>query len=220
MKNKVTGEKAYSDQLKKRLKTLREKIFLWAEMSKLVKAERLVLFGLSYDTLGTKVKASTWVEGDIREFMHALKVRMEDRLKAYAWVAELQKNGHMHYHVAIYADGFVPFPDKSYVRNGRKYKRLWTHGTSNVDWTPAGPYYLARYVGKEKQKDFMNFPKNARGYAVWFSDPELTRRMRDVFRLKNNGVRSELYKNEGWHDWEYLGSGYKLEYLKMMYENK
>jgi hypothetical protein len=222
MKNKITGEKYYTDECKKRLKTLQQNIFLFADISsKMVKAERLVLMGLSYDYKGTKVKANEWSPGDIREFEHALKQRMGDRLKACAWVFELQKNGHGHYHLAIYADGFIPFPDKNYVNNGRKYKRLWTHGSSNVDWKPKGVYYLARYVGKEAQKDFMNFPKNARAYGIYFQDQELRKKFRDAITFKKGLRVSKLYKLEGWEsDIEYLGSGYKLEYLKTVFENR
>jgi hypothetical protein len=220
MKNKITGEKIYTDEIKKRLKKLRLNIFTFAELGKLVKADRLILVGLSYDTLGTKVKASSWKPGDITEFIQSTKKRLGENLVAYAWVAELQANGHMHYHLAIYANGFFPYPDKNYVKNGRKYKRLWTYGASSVDWTPKGVYYLCRYVGKEKQKDFMKFPKHARSYAVWFQDRELNNRFKAVIALKTIGAKNELYKAEGWQDWEYLGTGYKLEYLQTIFENR
>jgi hypothetical protein len=220
MKNKVTGQKVYTDEIKKRLKKLRLNIFTFAELGKLVKADRLILVGLSYDTLGTKVKASNWKPGDIGEFTHGLKQRLGERLVAYAWVAELQNNGNMHYHLAIYVDDFFPYPDKSYQRNGRKYKRLWTHGASSVDWTPKGVYYLCRYVGKEKQKDFTKFPKHARSYAVWFKDRDLQTRFREYLNLRMGSAKKELYKAEGWQDWEYLGSGYKLEYLQTIFENR
>ena len=213
-----SGKVHYVDMLKKRLKTLRENIFAWAGIAGDLKAERLILYGLSYDVKGTKVKASNWQAGDIREFIHSLKQRLGKRLLAYAWVAELQGNGNMHYHVAIYADGFLPYPDRDYFKGKRKYKKLWIHGASNVDWKPKGPYYLARYVGKEKQKDFMNFPKNARSYQVWFADKEKMRLLKMVAG-KTETEREKIYKAEGWKDrkFEYLGSGYKMDYLKTIF---
>jgi hypothetical protein len=221
MKNRITGQKVYTDEIRKRLKKLRVNIFSFAELAKFVQAERLILVGLSYDTLGTKVKASNWKAGDIREFIHSLKQRLGENLKAYAWVAELQQNGHMHYHLAIYADGFFPFPDKSYTKDGKKYKRLWTHGASNVDWTPKGVYYLCRYVGKEKQKDFMNFPKGARSYAIWFADKDLQTRFRAYMDFLENKAKKSLYKKEGWMaEWKFLGSGYKLEYLEKVFGDR
>jgi hypothetical protein len=138
----------------------------------------MTMYMLSYDTEGTRVKASIWREGDIREFMLRLRARMGRRLLAYAWVAEKQKRGVIHYHVVIRHYGRAPMPDRAYMGRDelghkRYFKRMWEKGASHSDFNVRSAYYLAKYVGKEYQKDFDTFPKNAHAWAVWVSDDAL-----------------------------------------------
>lgn len=141
------------------------------------------MIGLSYDTNGTRVQASQWEDGDIREFMMKYRARMGKRLLAYSWVAELQRRGVIHYHVAVVYTGLSPMPDRAYKGKDdsghvRYFKRMWWKGASSCEFNVRSPYYLASYVGKEYQKDFENFPKGAHAWAVWISDKALKLQLR------------------------------------------
>jgi len=169
------------DTLRLRLQNMRRRIFAWSKVIEIFVAQgryHLTMYGLTYDTKGTLVKASEWEPNDIREFINRLKARMGKRLIAYAWVAEKQKRGVIHYHVIAVHSGRAPMPDRSYRSKNsrgqeRYFKRLWDKGNTHSDFNVRSPYYLASYVGKEYQKDFENFPKYAHAWAVWVSDHAL-----------------------------------------------
>jgi len=166
------------DTMRLRLQNMRRRIFAWSKVIAIFIAQgryKMTMYGLTYDTKGTLVKASEWEPNDIREFIIRLKARMGGRLIAYAWVAEKQKRGVIHYHVVIVHQGRAPMPDRAYRSKNsrgqeRYFKRLWEKGNSHSDFDVRSPYYLASYVGKEYQKDFETFPKYAHAWAVWVSD--------------------------------------------------
>jgi len=219
---KRSGEVMVIDTVRLRLMHLRRRIFAWARVMEEVKAKtgagvHMAMLGLTYDTEGTLVKPSVWEEGDIREFMMKLKARMGKRLLAYAWVAELQGRGVIHYHVVIVYTGRAPMPDKAYRSKDerghwRYFKRMWWKGNSHSDFNVRSAYYLTSYVKKEYQKDFENFPKGAHAWAVWVSDSALKMELRyeslekykqemvDEFILQDGGVGFE----EAWEkmEWE------------------
>jgi hypothetical protein len=110
--------------------------------------------------------------------MMRLRARMGKRLLAYAWVAELQVRGVMHYHVCMVYRGYAPMPDRSYhSKDGRghwhSFKRMWWKGSSHTDLEVRSPYYMASYCKKAYQKDYLHFPLGAHAWAVWVSDAGL-----------------------------------------------
>jgi hypothetical protein len=164
----------YFDGLKKRYTRERNRVHLWGDIirQRLIQNSglKMGMITLTYDALGTKVKAARWSPNDVRAFMRTLRGRMKKRLKAYAWVAELQANGNVHYHVLIVYTGRIEYPDKTVFYGGKTYKRIWNYGMSNVKVRVRTSFYILRYVGKEYQKDFDKFPPGARAFAVWVAD--------------------------------------------------
>jgi hypothetical protein len=204
---KRTGEVMIIDNVRLRLFHLRRRIFAWAKVTEKLarsKGVHMSMYGLSYDTAGTLVKPSLWAVGDIREFMMRLKARMGKRLLAYAWVAELQKRGVIHYHVIIIYKGRAPMPDKAYkardeLGHYRYFKRMWWKGNSHSDFDVRSPYYLADYVRKEYQKDFEHFPIGAHAWAVWISDEALktTLRFESLDKYKQELITQSMLEDDG-----------------------
>jgi hypothetical protein len=110
-------------------------------------------------------EAQQWQTNQITSFCSWLKRTLGNTLISYAWVAELQERGAMHYHLMVYISKGVkiPLPDKP---QGRKGHIPWPHGQTQVK-TALKPAYLATYLGKEYQKDFYRFPKGARSYGTY-----------------------------------------------------
>ena len=204
---KSNGEVMVIDNVRLRLSHLRRRVYAWANVTKSLVGQlgvQMTMYGLTYDTQGTLVKASDWEVGDIREFMYCLRARMGKRLLAYAWVAERQARGTMHYHVAIVHTGFAPKPDISYMRRNergelRSYERMWMKGNSHTDYKMRSPFYLVSYLKKEYQKDFEHFPIGAHAWAVWVSDAALqaSLRMQSLGEYKQKILCEVMIDNEG-----------------------
>jgi len=204
------GEKLFIDASRLRLKNLRKRIFAWAgviENLRMAKGVRMAMYTCTYDVEGTLGKACQWQVGDIREFMRRLRARMGKRLLAYAWVAEMQKRGVIHYHVVIVFNGRAPVPDQSYIsKDGRGHERhfekLWDKGISHSEFKMRSPYYLAEYVGKEYQKEFDNFPIGAHAWAVWISDLSLKQNLRtESLNELRRSLFAEALENTGGVGW-------------------
>lgn len=143
------------DQFAVRLGKMKTRIFDWAmkvEKWRETNPSRLVMLTLTYrDVEGYK-------PGHIGNYLRNLKIRLAGNLLAFAWVAELQKRGAVHYHVVLLVKPGtdIPKPDK---------RGYWVHGMSKIE-TAKTPYYLATYTGKAYQKDLANYPKSCRLYAT------------------------------------------------------
>ena len=221
------------DNVKKRLAYMRRRLFAWARVvteAGYKSAYRVAMVTLTYDVYGTLVASANWEAGHMRQFMHRLKKRMGERLKAYAWVAELQANGHMHYQVLIIFEGRFLYPDKACIIDGIRYTRLWPHGMTRVDFNIRTLYYICTYVGKEYQKDFMEFPDGAHAWAVYVRDEywaerlkylsldELKQKVVDEFgwlSLKSGRWSSNEHKEEG-DKLYYRGSAYSKDYAAIL----
>lgn len=186
------------DVIKVRMGRLRSRVFAWAriinEASK--KGNKMAMYTLTYDTLGTLVDAAEWEPNHIGDFVRRLHWRMGERLLAYAWVAEMQMRGVVHYHMIVVYRGYLPYPDKGYMgKRGRTYKRLWEWGSSRTDVRVRSPFYICTYVGKEYQKDFSSFPDRAHAWSVWFSDKVL----KDALRFQSLDELAQMLVNlYGW----------------------
>lgn len=229
-----------TDLVKVRLSNLRRRVFAWAKVTeplREIKGVRMAMFRLSYDLLGTMIKKQVPHVGDIKIFMHRVRQRLGKRLLAYAWVAEVHKDGTLHYHViVIYTGGWFGMPDRAYWgvdTMGRRvhYERLWKKGCTNSDFHARTPYYLATYVGKDYQKDYMKLPEGFHAWAVFISEEalkmdlqieSLTRLKREVFervRDVEGYSREEAWDEMVWMDalrkkceqeqgmnWEFVGA--------------
>jgi len=77
----------------------------------------------------------------------------------YAWVAELQKRGVIHYHIVFWMVRTVRMPKAD--RAG-----WWPHGMSNTIAATAPVAYLMKYVSKVDSKNIGSFPHGARIFGL------------------------------------------------------
>lgn len=198
LRNKVEGGYTILDTFEKRYQLLRRRVSEWAGvMEKLrveVEGSRLIMITL------TIAKIEDYSPGMIRDYVKSLKYRLGKDLYGFAWVAEIQARGAIHYHFMVMVPKYtrVPMPDKS---------GMWEWGSSKVEKAKTA-YYLCVYIGKERQKDLSRYPKSCRTYAVSYRLPEgQTRAYFEGLRLSEK-VRHDdkklLPKVDS--DWEYLSS--------------
>ena len=208
LKNDEMGKAIYIDNNKKRLWRMRERVVAWADY--IDDSMDMYMITLTYDTKGTLGPASSWEKNDIRKFNLKMRDILKDDLIGYAWVIELTKNKIPHYHyLALVKKGVkIPYPDKN---------NTWEKGLTKIEKART-PFYILKYTGKEYQKDFENYPKGARLFAIWL-------------RGKREDIRYKLLKEEdreivdagGWDllklvnedkhsDWKLVGTAESLEY--------
>lgn len=106
----------------------------------------------------------------ISEFLKRVRQHLKRRAEQcrYAWVAELQERGVLHYHVILWLPhGMkIPKPDQS---------GWWPHGWSNIKTARSPVGYLANYAGKLKGKACeagYHIPRGFRLYGVGGLDAE------------------------------------------------
>jgi len=95
--------------------------------------------------------------------------RTGSRTLRYAWVAELQQRGVIHYHVIVWlAAGLTPpkgdMPWSSIDRKGLKHWHapMWPHGMTRRDKSTAPVAYLMKYASKVDSKNVGSYPHGAR----------------------------------------------------------
>lgn len=208
--SKKTGEIIEISKAKTRLSRLRRRVFAWSRAIKPVAGQttRTVMITLTYR------KSWLWMPNQIRKFMHDLRKHLRGNLLAYAWVAELQERGAVHYHVILVVNRgtHIPMPDKV---------GWWKWGSSKIQ-TANTPYYIAKYTGKEYQKEGP-FPKGLRMFAVWISDDLIDDPSRWEFRLSAVPVwfrevlqglpAGDRWKRSPGGGWEYQGLFYPSPYV-------
>jgi len=87
----------------------------------------------------------------------------------YAWVAELQQRGVIHYHVIVWLAGGLT-PPKGDIAWKRRDKAglvhweppMWPHGMTRRDLSTAPVAYLMKYASKVESKNVGSFPHGAR----------------------------------------------------------
>lgn len=146
------------------------------------KQHRLVMMTLTYTGFnletGELLPNYGWEAGHIRDFMRTVRRNLnrrvqvngvrhvEKNLLGYAWVAELQERGAVHYHVLLLVKRGtkIPKPDLA---------GWWVHGSTNIV-TAKSPYYVVKYTSKglyqEEHGEHKVFPKGLRAFAVWVDD--------------------------------------------------
>lgn len=114
-----------------------------------------------------------WAAEHISRYLDALRVwhysRTGSRSLRYAWVAELQKRGAVHYHVVVWlAAGLTPpKPDTAWKHPKKGFQPpMWRHGMSNRLKAVAPVAYLMKYVSKADSKSIGGFPRGARIFGL------------------------------------------------------
>jgi hypothetical protein len=142
------------NRLNKRLRKWEEVVKKYAEIAEI----RAYKIGLSYKP------SKSWKEKDITEYIKNVKDYLGvDNLIAYAWVAEMQRRGEVHYHLEMITNvkgKKIPMPDK---------KGHWRNGSSNreeIAYVEVG-YLSSDYMRKKEQKS--NYPKGIRIHNTWLN---------------------------------------------------
>lgn len=153
--NKNTGEIIEIDRKKIRMGRMKRRVWAWANfLQKESEGASLWMITLTYKGV------HDWQPNHIRNFMQAFRKMFGKKLIGYAWVAELQERGAVHYHVMVYLKGVKSLPHFDDLG-------LWSHGMTRVDRART-PFYIITYSGKSAQKTG-RFPKGLRMFAVWLS---------------------------------------------------
>lgn len=154
-----------------RVKRLRRRVWTWANIMSEAEIRTGDKWYMHMVTL-TYRPGVEWSPNHVREAMLRARAHYKSDLVGYAWVAELQERGAVHYHVL------------TVTRRKRRLfwdkKRFWAHGSSNVlearSWG-----YVVKYA--QKTQTTKGYPKGARLFAVWSAAGILTaderRRMAD-----------------------------------------
>jgi len=136
-------------------------------------AYRLVMVTCTY------APPATWHPNDIRHTMQHIRENLADKLLAYAWVAELQFRGEVHYHILLLVvrGTDIPKPDEA---------GWWAHGSTKIE-TARQVWYIVKYTQKgnfqNREGAWLKFPKGARLFAVWIADRIISKTDRYWFRL-------------------------------------
>ena len=209
-KNKVTGEVINTDTHQVRVSRMRRRVRAWADTWGHIydpNKHRLVMVTLTYrDNDG-------WRPNHIREFLLRYRRAIRKGLLAYAWVAELQRRGAVHYHILMVVErgARVPLPD-----------RYWLHGLTRIE-TARSVWYIAKYASKGGDGDHP-YPSGLRMFAVWVSAavPDALR-----YNLRLSVLPSWLRDvvasvGQGWPvrwpggGWLYAGQIYRSPYIVVL----
>lgn len=199
--SRSTGEIVEIDSLQARVSRMQERVRAWASYctSAGLGGFQQKMITLTY--AAAPDGQSQWRPQHIREFMGKVRRHCGSRLLAYAWVAELQERGEVHYHVLLILDqgAHLPYPDRA---------GWWVHGMSRIE--------VARslgYVVKYAQKGLtgsQSFPAGLRLFAVWVVKAARTELYNQWVRVKSlpswlrpQAIVSDLWPKRalggGWH---------------------
>jgi hypothetical protein len=98
-----------------------------------------------------------WQRRHISDFLANLRkwLQARDAVLMYAWVAELQKRGVLHYHLIVWVPRRLrlPCPDKS---------GWWPHGMSNIETARNPVGYMVKYATTTRPEDLKRLKKGVR----------------------------------------------------------
>lgn len=114
-----------------------------------------------------------WKPEHISRYLDALRkwhyAKTGAKTVRYAWVAELQQRGVIHYHVVVWLGGGLtpPKPDTAWRSTDKRgvstwHPPMWPHGMSNRLKASAPVAYLMKYASKVESKNVGRFPHGAR----------------------------------------------------------
>jgi len=172
--NERTGETFKPNDIEKRIKRLRRRVWSWCDALKDASSGAVLkMLTLTY------ADADAWQANDIRDFMLRLRAALGDNILGYAWVLEIQKRGAPHYHVLVWckAGTFIPAPDDA---------GMWSHGMTRVE-VARTPFYVFKYSSKCDESSVMAMPAGARMFAVWIREGVISDMARYIFRMSSLG---------------------------------
>jgi len=151
-----------------RIQRLRRRITAWTTaMSNVINSQAVACYGIAL----TYRPGVEWAPGHIQQFMMTLRKVFGHSLLGYAWVAELQQRGAVHYHVTLIMEKNYVFKAERYgkmtvLRNPYfQFQSYWVHGF--IDFkrlVHPSPAYLMKYSQKSEQKGG-DFPPGLRLFA-------------------------------------------------------
>lgn len=112
------------------------------------------------------------IKGTMRCMREWLR-RCGHRMVPYAWVAELQERGALHYHLVIWLPRALYLPKLD--RRG-----WWKHGSTKVETARNPTGYLVKYASKLHTKDGRRLRKGTRLYGTGGLPPEAREKVRRV----------------------------------------
>jgi hypothetical protein len=164
-----------------RIRRMKKRVYNWIETIKpVVQRYRMVMITLTYRP------GENYHPLHISEYLYNLRsyILQQQRgaggagvpavlLKAYAWTAELQERGAVHYHVLLVVERGtdIPRPDNP---------GMWAHGMTKIE-EARKPWYIAKYASKGGKK--IEYPKGIRIFAVWISEGMLDKKSLWLWRL-------------------------------------
>lgn len=154
-----------SENRLKQVKALKRTVYLAGLLHSLPKPgfrpDQAWIVTLTYDTLGTLGKgAHDWLPDQISKAMNRYRrwcLAHGYRCKAVR-VAELQKKGTVHYHLAVWLPRGVSMPMWDKPRGKRV--AFWPHGMTNTEKLKTNTGYLMKYLSKITP--FHSFPRGLR----------------------------------------------------------
>lgn len=177
----------------RRLSRLRMQVGVSARGHCVTQAEDTECLMVTLTYAGTN---DAWQPGHIRAFMDTLRkwhARRDLRCR-YVWVAELQRRGVIHYHVALWvpAGTRLPKPDEA---------GWWPHGMTRIEVARAAVPYLLKYLSKGTGDTLGRFPRGARIYGVGGLDAAMRRARRwlslPAFVQGNSAVTDDWRRAKG-----------------------
>lgn len=220
MVNVWTGSRYFVDNKKKRLERMRSRVIAWAKLQPV--GGWYCMLVLTYDTMKTKYETGKdWEARDITEFVRLLKRDLAKRgvkLWGYAWTAEIQPSGHVHYNLLLHLN-------KKIFRFYADKLGLWRWG--DTSFTPARTVgYIVKYASKGTD-DVGEFPTGLRIFAVWVAEKEIAKLLILLFeplwklRARAAGFSEADIKEFGKPDlgWRYVASADNLEYLNLIMDS-
>jgi hypothetical protein len=147
-----TGEIVQVTSWESRMRRMKRRIKAWGKASPV---------GIDYIVVHLTYRPGvSWRPLHVTEFITVVKKHLKKKLLGYAWVAEMQKRGAVHYHVvlAVERGERIPKPDLA---------GWWPYGSTTVEKKRKSLGYLMDYWRKIRQK--RGYPKGIRIFAVvWF----------------------------------------------------
>jgi hypothetical protein len=150
--NAQTGEVASVTSWESRMRRMKRRIRAWGKAS-----PTDVDYVVAHLTYRPGV---CWRPLHISEFIKVVKRHLKKQLLGYAWVAEMQMRGAVHYHVVLAVQRGVKIPKPDLAG-------WWPFGSTTVGKKRKPLGYLMDYWNKIRQK--RGYPKGIRIFAVvWF----------------------------------------------------
>lgn len=143
------------DTEQKRIERMQKRLEAWARaLNSLLTIARVRVVGitLTYDT-----SKYEWSPRQISELMQRIRNYAKDKLFAYAWVAELQQRGAVHYHICLVVSRDLKWEKKNGPDTPSGWTYLphfdalgwWDYGMTNaIQIERISPRYLTKYVQK------------------------------------------------------------------------